>query len=813
MLKHLSFLLSLLLLFSLEVGAQDRNLKELFQETERDTLWVRDLAINCYIYFEDRNRLDSLTILSEIVISEANRLNFPWGQYHGNQLKGESFRNDYPDSTIYYAKLGIAALPKDDIRNIQIAYFNLGRAFRRFYQYDSAIHYLEKILPMAKAVGSNEMISDTYRLIGLIYNDYRNPAMAIATYIQALNLAEEIQDSTMMASTLMSIGIAYDDLQDYEKALTYMLRSAAIEEDLLTRSGNQGTLNNYVLNNIGRLYCKLGNYEEGMGYLYRDLNEYKSPQSEPCRYQYPAYNLGNAHLQLGHLDSAQYYLQTALELAEGCYNNYVISLAAHDLGQLFDQKGETKAAKGLFVRALETAEERNAPSNELINAAFRLYEISVAEGNYRNSTQYLKLWGVAKDSLFNLDKAKQLTRLEMEYSFESEKRELLAASEREQLILENKLEQRTIFQYALLAIAFLILLIALNYYRSNLRRKKANEIISLQNDELSVSAHQIRQLSNFKENMIAMIAHDMKNSLNTILGLSKNRQPIDDKRANAIQVAGSSILNLVSNMLDVQKFEEARVNLNKERTLMTSIMDGVKQNLTPLLQSKSMILLDETQTISTLNIDPEIIQRILSNLIANSVKYSPPGSKVIVKAVVEMNENKASAVISVIDQGKGVNKEFLPNLFEKFTQSEARSLGSTGSSGLGLHFCKLAVEAHEGKIWATSEPGQGLTVHFSLPMDNTDIARIKTEAPSDVVQAVPQNEFGLKPSEVELIAPYRQKLKELKIYQIKQIKKVIADMIANGLDTNWQEQVWTAALHGDQERFEALLNLKAENTI
>lgn len=802
--RCLNFLVTLLLLCCFHARAQDRNLKELFQETERDTLWVRDLAINCYIYFEDLSRLDSLRILSEIVVSEANRLNFSWGQYHGNQLKGESFRATYPDSTIYYAKQGIAQLPEDDIRNLQVAYFNLGRAFRRFYQYDSAIHYLEKIIPMARSVGSRSMISDTYRLIGLIYSNHSKPIESINSYLKALTVGEELQDSTLISNSLLSIGIVYDDLKDYKKALDYMLRSAAIQEEMNRRAGNNGSIDRFLVNNIGRLYCKLGDYEEGMGYLYRDINS-ADRENAPCHYQYPSYNLGNTHLQLGNLDSARFYLQSALELANGCKDMYLSSLAAHDLGLVNDKEGNIPAAKKLYQDALKAAESRNAPSNELINAAYRLYEMSQAEGNYRKANQYLELWGSTKDSLFNLENSKQLVRMEMEFNFESEKRQLIAANERDQLVLENELQRRTIFQYALLAIAILILFIAINFYRSNQRRKKANEIIQQQNADLSASASQIRQLSSFKEGMIGMIAHDMKNSLNTILGLSKGGQSVDDKKANSIQIAGSNILNLVSNMLDVQKFEEAKVTLGKERSLMISLISRVKESLEPLLQSKSMVLTDDTSTIASMDVDPEIIYRVLINLITNSIKYSSAGSRVIIRAQPEPDGSGNNAVISVIDEGIGVDEKFLPNLFDKFTQSEARSLGDTGSSGLGLHFCKLAIDAHGGEIWASSNADKGLTISFSIPIGTQNLSSPKTTLDFHENGEVSTVDVDNKEGELKLVRPYLERFSTLKVYQIKQIKALITQMEAENINTQWQKDLWSATLHGNQEMFDSLL--------
>jgi len=224
-----------------------------------------------------------------------------------------------------------------------------------------------------------------------------------------------------------------------------------------------------------------------------------------------------------------------------------------------------------------------------------------------------------------------------------------------------------------------------------------------------------------------MIAHDMKNSLNTILGLSKQRQTLDQKQTNRIHVAGSNILNLVSNMLDVQKFEEAQVSLHKERSLVSAIIDQVKEQMAPLLQSKSTVLESQLEGFVSLSIDPEIINRVLINLITNSVKYSPVGSRVFIKTEAILAQEPPMAIISVIDQGTGVDEDFLPRLFEKFTQSEARSLGTTGSSGLGLHFCKLAIEAHGGKIWAESNAEGGLKVSFSLPLESADLGKTTTD--------------------------------------------------------------------------------------
>jgi signal transduction histidine kinase len=112
--------------------------------------------------------------------------------------------------------------------------------------------------------------------------------------------------------------------------------------------------------------------------------------------------------------------------------------------------------------------------------------------------------------------------------------------------------------------------------------------------------------------------------------------------------------------------------------------------------------------------DDGLVRRVLQNLVGNAVKFTPPGGQVEVR-VTEWREESAEREflrVSVIDTGAGVPPELGPNLFEKFAVGQQEERGT----GLGLAFCRLAVEAHEGRIWAESESGRGAAFHFTLPM-------------------------------------------------------------------------------------------------
>jgi signal transduction histidine kinase len=120
---------------------------------------------------------------------------------------------------------------------------------------------------------------------------------------------------------------------------------------------------------------------------------------------------------------------------------------------------------------------------------------------------------------------------------------------------------------------------------------------------------------------------------------------------------------------------------------------------------------------------------VLQNLVGNAVKFTPPGGQIMVRAA--QCEQELQGVlyqflcVSVEDNGPGVPLELQDNLFKKFVVGEQQASGS----GLGLAFCKLAVEAHGGRIWVDSEPGNGATFTFTLPIAaEEDVERVLQES-------------------------------------------------------------------------------------
>ncbi len=236
---------------------------------------------------------------------------------------------------------------------------------------------------------------------------------------------------------------------------------------------------------------------------------------------------------------------------------------------------------------------------------------------------------------------------------------------------------------------------------------------------LALSA--LRKSHDRQEELGQFIVHDLRSPLaNVMTGLQvlqedadETVEPLQEDMIEMCLVSCNRMLTLINSLLDLAQLESGKMPLQlsevSAQDLVRSSLDQVKvwaaRNQVPL---KSRV----DSRVQTVYGDPVAIVRVLVNLLSNAIKFSKPGS--IVTIGVEPSRADMAA-FSVTDQGPGIPKEWAGKVFDKFTQIEARKVGGAVGSGLGLTFCRLAVEAQGGRIWLESETGSGTTVTFTLP--------------------------------------------------------------------------------------------------
>ena len=239
------------------------------------------------------------------------------------------------------------------------------------------------------------------------------------------------------------------------------------------------------------------------------------------------------------------------------------------------------------------------------------------------------------------------------------------------------------------------------------------------NQALEISLQDLAKVAATRDTLVHMVVHDMRNLMQTSL---MNLQLLSKMRPDqfgaegplAVQDALASaflLREMISTVLDLSKMESGAMELQVEPCDLRAIAKG---SLEPLraLQEAGHLVLDLPPEPITVLCDPPIVGRILLNLVSNAVKFTPPlagGIQVI------LQQSEEGARLAVRDMGPGIAPEHHEQIFERYNQGAGPGPERHQSSGLGLAFAKLAVEAHGGNIGVESELGYGSTFWFTLP--------------------------------------------------------------------------------------------------
>ncbi len=460
--------------------------------------------------------------------------------------------------------------------------------------------------------------------------------------------------------------------------------------------------------------------------------------------------LGAAYYNLGDFKNAAKHLEKEFIIIGDTKLNEELFYSSFNLGTIYKKMNSNRKSVKFYLKSLDLAEKENKGDLVLQNYQ-ALYEVYEALSDNTNSLRYLKLYNQLKDSLVITEAKHEITILKTKYKtaiIEKKKKEkelvtkdkelkekniellsaelkeekliedsILKAEQIKQLNLERELkelrlkheanrirEQQRIIGY--LAILFVLILGFL-------------AIIYIQYREKKIANKKLIELNAMKDKFFSIIAHDLKNPFNQILGFSEllitelpklNKEQIDDY-IKEIYNASSLTYKLLENLLEWSRTQSGSITLKPSKIKVKDAVHNQIIFIRNLASIKEITLHNEVDENLIIYADSNMLQTILRNLISNAVKYSEISGTIVINA----RNIEYFVEISVCDTGIGIDSDSLQKIFRIDTNLSTAGTAQEAGTGLGLILCKEFVERHGGTITAESEKGKGSTFIFRLP--------------------------------------------------------------------------------------------------
>ncbi len=255
-----------------------------------------------------------------------------------------------------------------------------------------------------------------------------------------------------------------------------------------------------------------------------------------------------------------------------------------------------------------------------------------------------------------------------------------------------------------------------------------NESLDFKLVQLSEANVGLFESNRLKSEFLANVSHELRTPLNSVIGfaellaeLARKDAAADPKRIRYIEhilKSGRGLLEMINELLDMAKIEAGRMELSVSNANMTDMLEGICAIMRPQADIKKIDLeIQHPDELPTVETDPGKLQQILYNFVSNAIKFSPEGSRVIVRADVWAVDGAPGLRMSVVDSGPGIPLDMQQTIFEKFRQVDASHTKSHGGTGLGLAICRELSTMLGAKLGVESKANKGSMFWVEMPLE------------------------------------------------------------------------------------------------
>lgn len=605
------------------------------------------------------------------------------------------------------------------------------------------IDSLEVILARFSDAGNRYGEVAACRELGKLYRNTTRYQEAIDIHSRGLKVAEEIQDTLQIIQAMNNIGTAYRRMGILEDAASWHYKGLTVSEQWSDKVSSVALKNRVVsLNCLGNVHLSLGNDDIAMS-SFRDALEGETKLGSKLGMAINCANIGALFEADGQTDSARAYYSLSMTYNKDAGSDLGIALCHNHFGRLEENAGNYQAAlkeyqaaydimsgsrdrwhwlesctalSGVYMKtgrlpdaekylkeALSVAESLNS-AEYLVNIYNLAYKLDKLQGRYESSIAYLEKYNDCVRQLAEERNDNEVFRLKSQYERQKNQNEmkLLQAIHRQELHRD-----RIILTSSL--IVTLLAVIAIVFLTYSVRMRSRNN-------------RMLKELNQTKNNYFTNVAHEFRTPLTVIRSAADaiKRETSEDspvwEDADDVLRHSSSLLELVNQVMDIARMtSDIAPDPVWRKGNIVSYVSGICEQMRRWSEGRGIALdfvYDEEDVL--MDFIPDMVQRIVTNLVSNSVKFSEHGSRVEVSTARCSVKGKDCFRIKVKDHGKGMTPDQIEKAFLPFYQTDSAS-GIAGS-GIGLPVVKLSAEAMGGEVKVRSAIGKGTEIEVDIPV-------------------------------------------------------------------------------------------------
>lgn len=667
-------------------------------------------------------------------IESATRLQMVTDKINNNNLTIEllkilanayyNLNNNEEAIEINYKLFNLYGIQNDEINKAN-ALMNIGHNYYSQNKYFKAKDYYERALTDFKKNQYFTGVAESLQRIALILSHWGEYDDALNYNFEALNFWKEIGDIMQIANVNFNIGTIYQELGDLNRAKDCFHKSLNLYQELNSTIELVKTTSH-----IGDIYLQRKQYDDALEYYTRAEFIGKSANSKKVNAE-TAFNIGKALNLKGDYYRAIDYQRLALALNEELDDNKALSENYAELGIVYLNYQRYDKALYYFDKGLEISLSINYKFQNNIYYK-NLAQVHAILGNYEEAYRNYKLYIEGRDQI-STEEAKQKTaELQAKYQLTIKEKENERLRHNEQLH-RAQIKNQWLLIGSVATVLIFLMIMAVIFRRRYKMNRKLNVQLSLKNNEIENHRCKVEHLNTdlkeanaAKDRFFSIIAHDLKNPFNSLMGLvdllieeynsfDKNEQM---EFLHQIKSSSDKIYALLQNLLMWGSNQLGKTRVVKEKIDLHKIATEVCTLVKSLSDNKNIDLLMKIHPQTYAWADKNMVSTILLNLVTNAIKFTHQNGTVELQAFKRENHLE----IMVADSGVGIPAKNLEKLFKIDSPCQSHGTENEKGTGLGLILCKEFVQKNNGRIWAESIEGSGSWFYFSLPLNNEPTA-------------------------------------------------------------------------------------------